>query len=181
MKRIALIGIALAIFGSTQAQETPQNVVKESKTTVQTIKDSDGERKMVKTATTSSSQELKFQDAESNALNKDLAPTAVSSQTTITITTPSGKTRQVDEDRSARYVLNNEHYYISIDEVGYSIFTTEGKKVGVLRHVGYNSYLITLKNMQGYASFDANGNLNVQNYDAKRDEISQQTLAKQLP
>lgn len=180
MKKLILTGLAVAVGCIAQAQQSPnKNVQKESKTTVTTVRDSEGERKVVKTATTSETQNLEFQDAESNKLNKDLAPTPIQQQTTVTVTLPDGTTRLVDQDRTAKYSVNGQNYEVVLDNVGYSILNSSNrKKVGVLRHLGYNTYLVDVNGKHAYATFDEQGNLTVQRYDTKEDRIINETYSK---
>ena len=181
MKKFIVCSLALGLAGFVHAQESPnKNVQKESTTTVTTVRDSDGEKKVVKTATTSAVQNLEFENSDSNKLNKDLLPTPIEQRTTITITAPDGSTRVVDKDRSAKYTVNGQEYQVELDNVGYSIVQTSNrKKVGVLRHLGYNTYLVDVNGKHAYATFDEQGNLTVQRYDAKEDRIIQDTYTKQ--
>jgi hypothetical protein len=52
-----------------QAQNT--NITETSKTTVTTVKDSDGEKKVVKEQKTQEAQDIKFKETKGDPLNRD--------------------------------------------------------------------------------------------------------------
>jgi len=169
MKTLYLSLLALSIGVSASAQN--KQVQKESKTTVTTVKDSDGEKKLIRTTTSQQVQNLEFENAESNALNKDLKPTPTQVTATTTITTPDGSTRVVDVDRSAYYTFGDRQYQVSVDRTGYTL-SQDKKPVGVLRNLSTNSYIYKTKEGTSYGYFDENGNLILQSYDDKNDKIT---------
>src|SRR5690606_2772631 len=123
MKKLVL-GIAALLFAAgVQAQN--KNVTSTSKSTVTTVKDSEGEKKLVKTQNVNEVQNVELQNAESNALNKDVKPSPVQVTASTTITAPDGATRVVDVDRSAYYSLGGQRYQVSVDNSGYTL-TTDG-------------------------------------------------------
>ena len=68
--RTVILG-ALAVFSFTvQAQN--QNVTDVSKTTVTTIKDSDGEKTLIKSQNVQAVQNIELENANSNELNKNV-------------------------------------------------------------------------------------------------------------
>jgi len=167
--------IAAAFFALTsQAQQ----VQKESTTTVTTVKDSDGERKLVKTQEQVATQQLQFQDGEGKALNKDLAATPTQVMSTTTVTAPDGSTRVVDVDRSAYYTSGSSKYQVRLDNVGYSIMNDGGKKAAVLRNIGPNAYIYSSKGKMSHAYFDKSGNMVLSTYDPKTDNITTETFTK---
>jgi len=173
--KTAILTIATAIFAfSAQAQ---QQVQKESTTTVTTVKDSDGERKLVKTQEQTATQQLQFQDAESKALNKDLAATPTQVMSTTTVTAPDGTTRVVDVDRSAYYSSGSGKYQVRLDNVGYSVIN-DGKRAAVLRNIGPNTYIYSAKGKTSHAHFDKDGNMVLSTYDPKTDKITTETYTK---
>ncbi|RZJ67656.1 MAG: hypothetical protein EOO50_05075 [Flavobacterium sp.] len=177
MKRLILTATAI-VFGITTQAQTQQQVQKESTTTVTTVKDSDGEKQLVKTKTEQQVQNLEFQDANSKALNKDLAASPTQVMATTTITAPDGTTRTVDVDRSAYYTSGSSKYQVKIDNVGYTM-VNDGKPYGRLRNVGPNNYIYTnTKGKTAYAHFDGSGNLVVSTYDSKTDKITTETYTR---
>lgn len=173
--KTTIFTIATAFFALTmQAQQ----VQKESTTTVTTVKDSDGERKLVKTQEQVATQQLQFQDAESKALNKDLTTTPTQVMSTTTVTAPDGTTRVVDVDRSAYYTSGAGKYQVRLDNVGYSVMNDGGKRAAVLRNIGPNAYIYSAKGKTSHAYFDKNGNMVVSTYDPKTDRITTETYTK---
>ena len=71
MKTIILGMIAFLFTLTIQAQN--KNVKSEVKTTVTTIKDSKGEKKLIKTQEVKEVQKIELKDADSNELNKEYA------------------------------------------------------------------------------------------------------------
>ncbi len=176
MKRI-ILGIAIAAF-AMNAQAQNQNVTDVSKTTVTTVKDSDGEKKLVKQENIQEKQNIEFQNAESNALNKDMKATPVQVTSTTQITGPDGKTRTVDVDRSAYYSIGGDKYQIKPDNTGYTMTDPKGKRTGLLRQMGNNTYIYRANGQTSYASFDANRNLVIQTYDDKTDTFTTTTYMR---
>ena len=172
-----ILGIALTAF-TFSAQAQNKNVTDVSKTTVTTVKDSDGEKKLVKNENTQEVQNIEFQNAESNQLNKDMAASPVQVTSTTKITGPDGRTRTVDVDRSAYYSVGGAKYQVTVDNTGYTLMDASGKRAGLLRQLGNNSYIYRANNQTSYASFDANGNLVVQSYDDKTDTFTTTTYSK---
>ncbi len=174
--KTTILTIAAAIFAfSAQAQQ--KQVQKESTTTVTTVKDSDGERKLVKTNEQTATQNLEFQNPDSKALNKDLATTPTEVTSTTTVTLPDGTTRVVDVDRSAYYTSGGSKYQMKLDNVGYTM-VSDNKKSGVLRNVGTNSYIYSSKGKTSHAYFDKSGNMVISTYDPKSDKVTTETYTK---
>lgn len=170
-------GIAIVAFAlNIQAQNT--NVTDISKTTVTTVKDSEGEKKLVKQENIREKQNIEFQNAESDQLNKSVKASPVQVTATTTITGPDGKTRVVDVDRSAYYSIGGDKYQIKVDNTGYTIMDPKGKKAGLLRQLGNNAYIYRTNNQTSYATFDSNGNLVIQTYDDKTDTFTTTTYMK---
>ncbi|RZK45799.1 MAG: hypothetical protein EOO94_03755 [Pedobacter sp.] len=174
--KTTLLTITAALFAIGINAQT-KNVQSESTTTVRTVKDSDGERKLVKTTEQQQSQNLQFKDAESKELNKDLVASPTQVTTTTTVTAPDGTTRSVDVDRSAVYTLDGQQYKVVLDNVGYTVLNNN-KKYGVLRNTGTNSYIMSSGGKTSYGSFDANGNLTITTYDDKTDKTTTATYTR---
>jgi len=176
MKTIVLSGLALLATMGMQAQN--KNVTDIQKTTVTTVKDSDGEKKILKTQDVQEVQDIELQDADSKALNKDMKQTPVQVTSRTTVTNPDGSTRTVDVDRSAYYDYNGKNYQLRLDPSGYAIISPDNKKVGVLRATTTNSYIYRGKNSTSIGYFDTNGNLVLETYDDKSDKVTIETYAR---
>ena len=157
---------------NSQAQN--QNVKSEVKTTVTTVKDSEGEKKLTKTQEVKEIQNIELKDAESKVLNKEMKETPVQVTATTAITAD-GITRIVDVDRSAYYDLNGNKYKVAIDQSGYNMFSPSGKKAAILRKTSNNNFIYREKNKTSYGYFDVNGNLILETYDDKTDKVQVST------
>ena len=173
MKTI-ILGIAVFLF-TVNIQAQNKNVKSEVKTTVTTVKNSDGQKKSVKTQEVKEIQKIELKDAESNALNKERKETPVE-VTAITSITANGVTNIVDVDRSAYYDLNGEKYEVKLAESGYTIYQPNAEKAAVLRKTSNNNYIYSSKNKTSYGYFDANGNLVLESYGDKTDKITVETF-----
>lgn len=176
MKTILLSCMALLATMGIQAQN--KNVTEVQKTTVTTVKDSEGEKKSVKTQDIQEVQNIELQNAESNALNKDMKATPVEVTSKTSITNPDGSTRTVDVDRSSYYTSNGKTYQLSLDPAGYVITAPDKKKLGILRATTTNSYIYRGKNQTSVGYFDTNGNLVVETYDDKSDKVTVETYVR---
>ena len=179
MKTIAMIFAAslISVAGFSQVK----NVTNTTKTTVTTIKDSDGEKHLVKEQKTQEVQNVELQNAESNALNKDLKATPVQVTSTTQITNPDGSTRTVDVDRSSYYEANGKKYQVKLDAAGYTVYSNEFKKPAVLRKTSTNSYIYRTADKTAIGYFDTNGNLVLETYDDKSDKVTIETFAPVNP
>jgi hypothetical protein len=169
MKTIFL-GMAAFLF-SINIQAQNKNVKSEVKTTVTTVKDSEGEKKLIKTQEVKEVQNIELKDADSNVLNKEMKETPVQ-VTATTEVTANGVTRVIDVDRSAYYNLNGSKYQVAVDKTGYTMFTPTGKKTAVLRKTSNNNYIYKTKNETSFGYFDANGNLVLESYNDKTDKVT---------
>ncbi len=176
MKTIMLSALALIATASLQAQN--KNVTEVKKTTVTTVKDSEGEKKFQKTQDVKEVQNIEFQNAESNALNKEMKSTPVQVTSTTSVTNPDGTTRTVDMDRSAYYTSDGKRFQLTLDPAGYVISTDGNKKLGILRATSTNSYIYRGNDQTSIGYFDTNGNLVVETYDDKTDKVRVQTYTR---
>ena len=169
MKNLVL-GAALVLF-AFNAQAQNKNVTEVSKTTVTTVKDSDGEKKLVKSQDIKEVQNIELQNADSKALNKEVLDTPVQVTSSTVVTGPDGKTRTVDVDRSAYYTMGGNKYQVSLDNVGYSVMGSNGKREGVIRKTSNNNYVYKSKDRISFGHFDEKGDLILETYDEKADRF----------
>ena len=146
------------------------NVQSEVKTTTTTVKDSEGEKKIVKKEKTNEVQKIEMKEEKSDPLNKEMKDTPVQVTATTEISVD-GVTRVVDVDRSSYYTLGGKKYQVSIDKSGYSMFSPTGKKAAILRRASNNSYIYKNRNKTSIGYFDKNGNLVLESYDEKTDQM----------
>ena len=176
--KTSLLSIALvfAAFGM-QAQNT--NVTETSKTTVRTVKDSDGERKQVKQQNTTEVQNIELKDADGKSLNKEMKETPVQVTSVTQITNPDGTTRTVDIDRSAVYTsTSGKQYKVTLDAMGYSVTSDELKKPALLRKTSTNSYIYRTKDKTSIGYFDTDGNIILETYDDSSDKVTVEKFMK---
>ncbi|WP_339888637.1 hypothetical protein [uncultured Flavobacterium sp.] len=147
-----------------------KNVQTEEKTTVRTIKDSDGEKKIVKKEETKEVQNIEFEKDAKNTLNKETkqTPVEVTSTTEVSV---DGVTRSIDVDRSAYYELNGRKFEVAVDKAGYNLNNTNGENLGVLRKTSNNNYIYIEKKKVSVGYFDNEGNLILETYDPKNDVL----------
>lgn len=162
---LSLIFITSTIFGQNK------NVKGETKITTTTIKDSKGEKTIVKKEEVKEVQEIEFEDANSTKLNKDMKPTPVKVTTTNEVIVD-GTTKFIDVDRSSYYELDGTKYEIKTDNNGYVLLNKNKKSAsGILRKTSNNNYIFRSKNKVSVGYFDANGNLVLETYDPKTDKM----------
>jgi hypothetical protein len=169
------LGLTAFLFAvNVGAQNT--NVTQTSKTTVTTVKDSEGEKKLVKEQKTQEVQDIKFKDTQGDPLNKEMQTTPVQVTSTTQVTNPDGSTRTVNTDRSAYYEGSGQKYRLALDPSGYTM-STENKnmKPALLRRTSTNSYIYRTKDKTAVGYFDTNGNLVIETYDDKSDKVNVET------
>lgn len=176
MKAFAIL-LTASLF-AYNAQGQVKNVTEVKKTTVTTVKDSDGVKQAVKEQDVREVQNVEFENADSNALNKDLKATPVQVTSTTTVTNPDGTTRTVDIDNSAYYEANGKRYDVRLDAAGYTVNAPDFKKPAVLRKTSTNSFIYRGKDKTSIGYFDTNGNLVLETYDDKSDKVSVETLVR---
>lgn len=174
MKTLFLGLTAFLFAANVTAQNT--NVTQTSKTTVTTVKDSDGEKKLVKEQKTNEVQDIKFKDTQGDPLNKEMVTTPVEVTSTTQVTNPDGSTRTVNTDRSAYYEGNGQKYKVALDTYGYTMSTdNKNTKPALLRRTSTNSYIYRTKDRTAIGYFDTNGNLVIETYDDKSDKVNVET------
>lgn len=168
--KIIVLGMAAFLF-SLNIQAQNKNVKTEVKTNITTIKDSQGEKKLVETKEVKEVQSLELNDADSNVLNKDIKESPVEVTATTKITAD-GVTKVIDVDRSAYYELEGTKYQVSSDNKGYSVFMPDGKKSAILRKTSNNNYIYKSGNITSFGHFNSDGNMILETYDDKTDTIT---------
>ena len=170
MKTTFLTIAALMLTFGISAQNT--NVTDVTKTTVTTVKDSDGEKRLVKKEDVKEVQNIELKDANSNSLNKEMKETPVQVTSVTKITNPDGSTRTVDVDRSSYYMSDGRKYKVALDAQGYTITSDMTKKPALLRKTSTNSYIYRTGNSTSVAYFDTEGNLVIETYNDKTDAVT---------
>lgn len=173
MKTTFLTIAAFVFTFSINAQN--QNVTEISKTTVTTVKDSEGEKQLVKKQNVQQVQNIELKDADSKSLNKDMKQTPIQVTSSIQVTNPDGTTRTVDVDRSAYYEYSGKKYKIALDAMGYSILDPDTKVTSKLRKTSTNAYIYKTKDRTAVGYFDTMGNLVIETYDDKSDKVTTAT------
>ncbi|MFQ3174428.1 MAG: hypothetical protein ACI9WT_000647 [Flavobacterium sp.] len=168
--KIIVLGLAAFLF-TVNIQAQSKNIKTEVKTNITTIKDSQGEKKLVETKETKEVQNLELNDADSNVKNKDMKESPVEVTTTTKITAD-GVTKIIDVDRSAYYELDGTKYQVSTDKKGYSVFLPNGEKSAILRKMSNNNYIYRAGNSTSLGHFNSDGNMILESYDAKTDSIT---------
>ncbi|MFV5689334.1 hypothetical protein ACM55M_12005 [Flavobacterium sp. ZT3R25] len=172
MKTIILGMTAFLLSLTIQAQN--QNVKSEVKTTVTKVKDSEGEKQLIKTQEIKEVQNIELKDADSNVLNKEVKESPVQ-VTATTAVTADGVTKVIDIDRSAYYNLNGKKYQFTTNKSGYTLYLPNSQKAAILRRTSNNNYIYKSKDKTSYGYFDANGNLVLESYDEKTDKVNVET------
>jgi hypothetical protein len=161
----------LFLFTTSAIIAQNKNVKDETKTTTTTIKDSKGERKIVKTEEIKEVQEIEFENPNSSETNKDMKPTPVVVTTTNELIVD-GKTKYIDVDHSSYYDLDGTKYEVKSDKKGYLLLNRNKKTAsGVLRRTSNNNYIFRSKNKVSVGYFDEYGNLVLETYDPKTDSM----------
>lgn len=177
MKKLVLGAVAILFAFQAQAQNT--NVTETSKTTVTTVKDSDGEKQVVKEQKTTEAQDIKFKETAGDPLNKEMAASPTTVTSTTQITNPDGSTRTVSMDRSAVYMSpSGKQYKLALDPMGYRVTSEELKKPALLRMTSTNSYIYRSKDVTSVGYFDTNGDFILESYDDKTDKVSIQKFTR---
>lgn len=168
MKTIFFSALALLLSLNNFSQN--KNTQTEIKTTTTTVKDSDGEKQMIKTEEVKEIQNIELKEAQPNTLNIEMkdSPVEVTATTKVNI---DGVSRTIDIDQSAYYNLNGEKYQVAIDKSGYTMTMPNKKNSAVLRKTSNNNYIYRNKNKVSVGFFDTDGNLILETYDEKTDSI----------
>ncbi|MES2811095.1 MAG: hypothetical protein V4670_01365 [Bacteroidota bacterium] len=163
----------LAVLFALNSQAQNKNVQTEVKTTVTTIKDSEGEQKMVKSEVTKEEQKISVETEKERPDTKNIPmannPVQV---TTATAINTGGKTQVVDVQHSTYFINNGKRYELASDEGGYVMKMPEGRYNAVLRKTSNNNYIYYNKNKYAVGYFDSEGNFVLETYNTKSDKVS---------
>lgn len=176
MKNITTLALALLITVGLQAQNT--NVTDVTKKTVTTIKDSDGQKKVVKEQKIKQVQQIELENPDGKALNKEVKASPVLTLSETTVTNPDGTTRTVALDRSSTYQFDGTNYVLSLDPSGYVVTDKDNQQIGLLRATTTNSYIFRGKNSISIGYFDIDGNMVLETYDDSSDHVTTRTFVR---
>jgi hypothetical protein len=178
MKNITL-GLAFLIATATlQAQN--KNVTKTTETTVTTIKDSEGVKKLVKEEATAEVQSIKLGEAKAGTKNIDIEASPTEVLKTTQITNADGTTRTVDVDMSGYYLgENGQKYRMDLDPQGYTLYIDKKGKPNLLRKTSINTFFYRNGSETAMSYFDQDGNLVVESYDYKTDIVTTKKYKKE--
>lgn len=173
MKSTFIGMVTLLVTMTIQAQN--KNVKDETITTVTTVTTSDGEKKYVKKENTVEVQNIELKEEKPNTLNIETKDSPVEVTKTTKIINPDGSTRTVDIDRSAYYELGGKKYKVALDANGYRMIADDNKTSSLLRKTSTNSYIYSSGTKTSIAYFDVNGNLVLESYNPKTDQVTFET------
>lgn len=169
MKKLVL-GIAVLLF-SINSQAQIKDKKTETKTTIITKKDSEGEHTTVKKEIEKEVQNIEMKAESPNTLNIEMKETPVEVTKMTVITNPDGTTRTVHIDRSGLYEYNGNKFKLALDAMGYTL-TFGNSKPALLRKTSTNSYIYRSKDKTAIGYFDTSGNLIVEIYNDKSDDVT---------
>ncbi len=166
----AFISSILLLFITVMGLAQNKNVQSETTIKTTTIRDNEGEKKIVKKTTSNEVQTVELGQETKGSLNipvKD-SPVQVTSTTVLSV---DGETKAIDVDRSAYYMLNGKKYQILVDSRGYIMKSPDDKKSTVLRQLSNKNYIFKNKDKVSVGYFDSDGNLILETYDDKTDTV----------
>jgi hypothetical protein len=165
----ALFTLLLMYTGTSQNT----NMKSEVKTVTTTIKDSKGEKVIVKSQESNEVQKIALENEKPNTLNIPIkeSPVSVTTKTKITV---DGITKTIDVNHSAYYSMGGMKYQIVSDNTGYEMMNSNNLSSGVLRKTSNNNYIFKNKNSFSVGYFDGEGNLILETYNEKEDSIIQE-------
>jgi hypothetical protein len=176
MKNIMTFVFALLLSVAVHAQNT--NVTDVTKKTVTTIKDSDGQKQVVKEQKIQQVQQIELENPDGKALNKEMKSSPILTLSKTTVTNPDGTTRTVEIDRSAAYQYGGINYMLSLDPSGYVVTDKDNQQIGLLRATTTNSYIFRGKNSISIGYFDVDGNMVLETYDDSSDRVTTRTFLR---
>ncbi len=169
--KTTILGMLAVIF-TLNIQAQNKNLQTEVKTTVTTIKDSDGEKKLVKSEVTKEVQKVEVEAERPGTKNIPIANTPVEVTNTTTVN-HNGVAKVVDVEHSTYYMLDGMKYQLKPEEGGsYTMYTPQNKPHGIMRRTSNNNYIFYNKNKFSVGYFDAEGNFILDTYNNKSDKIT---------
>lgn len=165
-----ILTLALFIGTASMFAQAPKNVKSETKTVTTTIKDSKGEKKLVKTEETREVQKIELGEAKANTINVEQVASPVDVMTTTNVSID-GQLQQTIVDHSAYYTLDGEKYQIQSDKSGYTINSPKNKNNAILRKTSNDNYIYINNNKVAVGYYDRDGNLILESYDSKTDSM----------
>ncbi|HRZ33202.1 MAG TPA: hypothetical protein P5188_12905 [Flavobacterium sp.] len=178
MKLVAIIVLIMTFsFGYSQNK----NIKEETKTTITTVDNGQGEKQTIKNENIKEVQLLEHQAPTSNTINVEQKDSPIIATKTTEIINPDGTIRTVDIDRSSYYLLDGVKYKVSSEPNGYSILNETNVATGNIYKTSTNSYIYSSKNKTSIGFFDSNGNLVLETYNPKTNKVTFETyiLVKQ--
>ena len=178
MKLVTIIVLIMTFsFGYSQNK----NIKEETKTTITTVDNGQGEKQTIKNETVKEVQILEHQAPTSNTINVKQKDSPIMATKTTEIINPDGTIRTVDIDRSSYYLLDGVKYKVSSEPDGYSILNETNVTAGKIYKTSTNSYIYSSKNKTSIGFFDSNGNLVLETYNPKTNKVTFETyiLVKQ--
>lgn len=172
-----LILTTALLFGVFTLNAQNKNVLKETETKTTTIKDSKGQREVVKSVETNEVQKVELKEGEQVGKNMPIdndAPTSVVKTTSVSV---DGDLKFEDIDRTAYYTSNGNKYQIKTDEKGYVFIDSKQKDKVVLRKTANNNYFYVKNNTTAIGYFDNDGNFIIETYDKKSDTVTMEKYA----
>lgn len=171
--RTTFLTVAVVLFSLNSFAQEQKNIQKEERTVVRTIKDSDGEQKIVKREVIKEVQpvQVDMSAGDNHPINIPMAtdtPVQVTKTTSVSV---DGTTKSVDVNKSAYYVSNGVTYKIDATQQGFTIAEPKKKNTAILRKTSNNNYIYVNKNRVSLAYFDADGNLILETYNQKTDSV----------
>lgn len=168
MKSLMLSLFTILLSFGSQAQNT--NTKAEVKTVTTTIKDSKGEKKIVKSEEIKEVQNIELEEAKPNTLNIPIkeSPVAVTTKTKVVV---NGETKSEIVNHSAYYSMGGANYQIKSDRMGYVMTNPNNQNLSLLRKTSNNNYIFKNKDKFSVGYFDADGNLVLETYDEKTDSV----------
>lgn len=169
-----IIGLLTLFFALTSHSQNT-NIKDETKTTTTTVTNSNGEKTYVKNENTREVQSIELKEEKPNSLNIETKDSPVQVTTTTKITNPDGTTRTVDIDRSSYYILNGRKFNVTAYNNGYRLLSEDKKTTGLLRKTSTNTFIYKNGSKTAIGYFNIKGDLVLENYNPKTDEITYET------
>ena len=171
--KTTILGMLAVVF-TLNIQAQNKNLQTEVKTTVTTIKDSDGEKRLVKSEVTKEVQKVGVEVEKERPDTKNIPmannPVEVTSTTTVNHNVV---TKELDGEKSTYYMLDGMKYQIKSEEGGsYTMYTDQNKPRGIMRKTSNNNYIFYNKNKFSVGYFDAEGNFILETYNNKSDKLT---------